>query len=148
MIPSLASFIESFEEEAGRSGRYRVKIGHAEYIFLERVWGPVFQFKFDGLHAEYPFKDSKGGDRFVDFMYEHGGIRLIIEIDGYTTHARNISPGDFEDHLDRQNDLLLSGWFLLRFSARQVEHQSEYCRSKLQQALGNRWVQSYGILAA
>ncbi len=147
MHPALASFIERFEHEAQKAGRYRVKIGHAEFIFLEKVWGPVFQFKFDGLRAEYPFKDAKGGDRFVDFMYEYGGIRLIIEIDGYSSHAKHISSGDFDDHLDRQNDLLLAGWFLLRFSARQVEQHSETCRSKLQQALGNRWVQVHGIVS-
>jgi len=144
MHPALSAFIERFEKEARKAGSYRAKIGTAEYTFLEKVWGPLFQFNFDGLHAEYPFKDAKGGERFIDFMYDRGGIRLIIEIDGYTTHARNISPGEFEDHLDRQNDLMLAGWFLLRFSSRQVEQQSDYCRSKIMQALGNRWVHAFG----
>ena len=143
MHPSLSAYITKFETDARKSGSYRAKLGKAEFMFLEKVWGPLFQFNYEGLRAEYPFKDAKGGERFIDFMYDCNGIRLIVEIDGYTTHARNISPGEFDDHLDRQNDLVLAGWFLLRFSSRQVEHQSEQCRIKLMQAFGNRWVNTY-----
>lgn len=139
MHPAISKFIKEFEENARRNRSYRTKIGTAEMMFLENVWGPVFQFNFDGLRAEYPFSDSKGGDRFVDFIYRHANIKLVIEIDGYTTHARNISSVEFDDHLDRQNDLLLTGWFLLRFSARQVEHKQSECQAKLQRAIGHLW---------
>lgn len=146
--PSLVRFVQEFEEVSRRKGRYRNKIGHAELLFLENVWGPLFQFNFEGLTAEYPFVDAKGGERFVDFMYNRGNLRLMIEIDGFTTHAKHLSPSEFEDHLDRQNDLLLSGWLLIRFSARQVEQNPAHCQNKLQQALGSLWISTHGGLSS
>jgi very-short-patch-repair endonuclease len=145
MHPEVERFIAMFEQEAIRKGHYRKQLGKYEQIFLEGVWGPAFQFDFSGLRAEYPFKDSKGGDRFVDFVFIQDGMRFIFEIDGFTTHARDISPGDFDDHLLRQNELILSGWFLLRFSANQVERKAEYCQKQILQAIGHWWSLSHSM---
>jgi hypothetical protein len=144
MHPNLKAYIEKFEEEALKNGSYRDRIGPAELMFLKNVWSPLFQNNYDSLTAEYPLKDAKGGDRFVDFIYRRGGISLIIEIDGFATHARNISPGDFDDHLDRQNELILAGWMILRFSARQVEHRAVGCQKQVQQAIGHWWSLAHG----
>ncbi len=144
MHPNLKAYVEKFEDDARKSGSYRIRIGPAEFIFLERVWGPLFQYNYEGLSAEYPLKDAKGGDRFVDFIYVRGGIRLILEIDGYTTHARNISQGDFEDHLERQNEFIIAGWMVLRFSARMVELNAVGCQRQVQQAIGHWWSLAHG----
>ncbi|XEC95595.1 hypothetical protein AB6A23_03210 [Paenibacillus tarimensis] len=125
-----------------------MKLGKAELIFLEEVWGPAFNYDYNGLKAEYPFRDLKGGQRFADFVYVRNGVRLMIEIDGYTTHARDISPGDFNDHLTRQNDMVLSGWLLLRFSAWQVEKRPQICQRQLKQAIGHWWSLTYGKLSS
>jgi hypothetical protein len=143
MHPEVERYIAIFEQEAIRKGHYRKQIGKYEQLFLEGVWGPAFQFDFTGLRAEYPLKDFKGGDRFVDFVYIQEGMRFIFEIDGFTTHARDISPGEFDDHLLRQNELILSGWFLLRFSANQVERKAEYCQKQILQAIGHWWSLSH-----
>lgn len=148
MHPATEKYIQQFEEEARRKGKFRLKIGPAEVLFLENIWGPVFRYNFEGLKAEYPFIDSKGGERFTDFMYARGFFKLIIEIDGFTTHAKQISQSEFEDHLNRQNDLILSGWLLIRLSARQVEYQQEQCRATLQRALGQLWSITHGGLSA
>lgn len=135
----LLKFIEQFEREAAEKGLYRNKIGPSELAFLEGVWGPSFQYNYDGLKAEYPLKDFKGGQRFADFVFIKNGAKILIEIDGFTTHARNISPGDFNDHLTRQNDLVLSGWLILRFSTQQVEKEPTICQRYLKQAVGHWW---------
>lgn len=83
-------------------------------------------YRFDGLTAEYPFKDARGGHRYVDFTYQRGGTRPAIEIDGFSTHARDLSPGDFDDHLVRQNALTNEGWPVYRFSVRMIEREPEY----------------------
>lgn len=145
---SLNDFIQKFEREAAIKGYYRNKLGKMELIFLERVWGPAFDYCYDDLQAEHPFRDYKGGQRFADFVYVKNGVRLVIEIDGFTTHARDITSGEFNDHLSRQNDLILSGWLLLRFSAWQVEYQSERCQGQLMQAIGFLWSRAYGIDSA
>lgn len=139
MHPEIIRFVESYEEQLRKSGSYRYRIGRYELAFLELVIGPAFAFNFDGLELEYPFKDFKGGDRFADFAYHKDGIRLLIEIDGFTTHARNISPGEFDDHLSRQNDLILQGWMILRFSVDQVMKQPMLCQRQVIQAIGHWW---------
>ncbi len=148
MHPNLHTFIEKFEREAAQKGLYRKKLGTTEYNFLDLIWGPAFQYNFEGLHAEYPLKDFKGGMRFADFVYILNGIKLLIEIDGFTTHARNISPGEFDDHLTRQNDLILSGWLILRFSANQVEKHPQFCQRQIKQALGHWWSLTHGTITA
>ncbi|WP_274365908.1 DUF559 domain-containing protein [Paenibacillus thermotolerans] len=137
--PAVVAFIRKTELEAAKRGSFRKQLGHSETWFLQNVWGPCMNYNFEGLSAEYPLKDFRGGLRFVDFMFVMGLIRLLIEIDGFTTHARDISKGDFNDHLMRQNDLLLNGWFLLRFSTDMVEREPERCKSQLMQALGYLW---------
>lgn len=137
--PAVSKFTEQFERECQQQFRYRRTIGPAEKLFLEEVYGPAFQYNFDGLRAEYPFKDFKGGDRFVDFVYVKGGMRLVIEIDGFETHAKAITSTEFDDHLMRQNDLVLQGWLILRFSASQIKRQSMVCRRQLMQTIGYWW---------
>lgn len=139
MHVELVNFITKFEEKARRIGQLRRTIGKAELAFLEKVWGPAFQYNFDGLEPEFPWTDFKDGERYADFVYTKGGIRLLIEIDGYTTHAKNISEKVYEDHLERQNDLVLQGWLILRFSARQVMQKPMLCQLKITQAIGHWW---------
>jgi hypothetical protein len=144
----MVRFIEQFEREAAHGGLYRRNLGKAELSFLENVWGPSFQYHYEGLKAEYPLKDFKGGQRFADFVYVKDGMKLLLEIDGFTTHARDISPGEFDDHLMRQNDLILSGWLVLRFSANQVEKRPHICQRQLKQAFGHWWSMSLSSLPA
>ncbi|WP_309120928.1 DUF559 domain-containing protein [Paenibacillus sp.] len=144
MHPELRRFIDAFEQEARGEGRLRHTLGYAETRFLERVWGPFMNFNFDGLKPEYPFLDFEGGQRFVDFFYSKGPVKLIIEIDGYTTHAKEISKSKFRDHVRRQNRLMYSGWFLLRFTADEVETEEGYCQAELLKAIGYCWTTSAG----
>jgi hypothetical protein len=145
MHPEIVRFIAKFEEEATRKGLYRKKLGEIEVLFLELVLGPVFNYDFEGLSAEFPLKDFKGGDRFIDFIYIRNGMRFVFKIDGFTTHARDISPGKFDDHLFRQNELILSGWFLLRFTANQVKHRAEQCQKQIFHAIGHWWSLSHSL---
>lgn len=140
MHPNTLKFIREFEEEATRRGSYRNKLGRAERIFLTYVWGPMFNYQYDGLKAEYPFQDFKGGNRFIDFVFLM--LKLVIEIDGFSTHAKNVSSDKFDDHLQRQNDLILSGWTVLRFSARQVENNPKECQRQIAQAIGLAWIRN------
>ncbi|WP_068606258.1 helix-turn-helix domain-containing protein [Paenibacillus swuensis] len=146
MNQAVQEYIDRFEHQAARLGHYRNKLGKAEVAFLEHVWGPVRDYNFAGLVAEFPFKDAKNGDRFADFIFVKGGIRLLIEVDGFPTHAKNISPGDFEDHLIKQNDMMLSGWIIIRFSASQVVRNSLFCQKYISQAIGYSWSAAYGDL--
>ncbi|WP_199615468.1 DUF559 domain-containing protein [Paenibacillus alkalitolerans] len=134
---AVARFIEKVEADARSIGKKRFKINHIEIAFLEEVFGPEFNYDFEGLEPQFPFKDYKDGNRFVDFIYRKGVIKIIIEIDGLTWHVTHISTEEFDDHQERQNDLLLSGgYLLLRFTANMVQKKPMLCRRQLMQAVG------------
>ncbi len=144
MHAEVLEFIEHFEQDAKATRKYRNKLDQIGIIALEQVIGPVLNYRFKGLKAEYPFVDSKGGQRFIDFVYIRGSLRIVIEIDGFTTHMRNISYQEYDDHQDRQNDLVLSGWIVIRFTPNQIENRASHCIGKLTQAIGFWWSLAHG----
>ncbi len=105
---------------------------HAEKMFLKNVWWPLFG-NFDGLHPEYEVKDFLDGDRFVDFMYERGSVRVCFEIDGYSTHWKSITRYKFEDHLFRQLALTIDGFILVRFPYTAIDERPRKCQQSIQQ---------------
>ena len=49
--------------------------------------------------------------------------RVALEVNGETYHAEGIIPNEmFDDNLNRQNEILNAGWFLLRYSYSQLQH--------------------------
>lgn len=139
MHPHLLKFIQSYEANATLSNAQRRKLGDYEIMFLERVWGPLTDFDFTGLKPEFPFRDYQGKCRFIDFIYTRDGFRLAIEVDGLSTHANYLSKQEFDDHIIRQNDLILAGWIVLRFTVNQVEHHPTVCQRQIAQLMGLHW---------
>ncbi|WP_127580266.1 DUF559 domain-containing protein [Paenibacillus koleovorans] len=129
------------EHVAKRSGesQRRLKKGHAhaERLFVEKVWWPAFG-TFAFLHPEYEVYDFKDGRRFIDFAWICGSVSLAIEVDGYTTHVKELDRQSFEDHLRRQNDLVNDGWCILRFSYDEVKDRPRSCQQQVQHFMG-RW---------
>jgi len=125
-----------------RSGERRRRVeeglGHAEQKFVELVWYPLFG-GFEHLHPEYELVDFGGNLRFVDFAWIQDKVKLAIEIDGFSTHASNLSRRQFDDGLMRQNHLIIDGWHVLRFSYDLVRDQPRTCQQVLQQFFGKIW---------
>ncbi|WP_079506031.1 hypothetical protein [Mesobacillus jeotgali] len=118
----------------------RLQEGHkqAEKLFLKQVWWPLFyQFKY--LHPEYEIDDYKDGKRYLDFAYIRPGIRISLEVDGYGPHLKNISRWQFSDNLERQNQLVIDRWTVIRFSFDQVKDNPRRCQQVVQQVIG-RWL--------
>jgi hypothetical protein len=118
----------------------RLQEGHkqAEMLFLKQVWWPLFyQFKY--LHPEYEVDDFKDGKRYLDFAYIRPGIRICLEVDGYGPHLKNISRWQFSDNLERQNQLVIDRWTVIRFSFDQVKENPRRCQQVVQQVIG-RWL--------
>lgn len=115
----------------------RLQEGHgkAEIMFLEKVWWPLF-YNFQHLHPEYEVDDFKDGKRYLDFAYIRPGIRICFEIDGYGPHLKSISRWQFADNLERQNQLLIDGWIVIRFSYDQVVEHPRHCQQTTQQIIG------------
>ena len=72
--------------------------------------------------------DFKDGKRYLDFAYIRPGFRICIEIDGYGPHLKNSSRWQFSDSLERQNQLVIDGWTVLRFSYDQVKEKPRRCQ--------------------
>lgn len=118
----------------------RLQEGHnkAEMLFLKQVWWPLF-YNFRYLHPEYEVNDFKDGTRYLDFAYIRLAIRICLEVDGYGPHLKNISRWQFSDSLERQNQLVIDGWTVIRFSYDQVKEKPRRCQQIVQQVIG-RWL--------
>ncbi|MCA1038579.1 BlaI/MecI/CopY family transcriptional regulator [Bacillus infantis] len=111
---------------------------HAEMLFLKQVWWPVF-YQFNYLHPEYEIDDYKDGKRYLDFAYIRPGIQVCLEVDGYGPHLKNTSRWQFSDNLERQNQLVIDRWTVIRFSFDQVKENPRRCQQVVQQVIG-RWL--------
>ena len=118
----------------------RLQEGHnqAEMLILKQVWWPLF-YHFRNLHPEYEIDDFKDGKRYLDFAYIRPAIRICLEVDGYGPHLKNISRWQFSDSLERQNQLVIDGWTVIRFSYDQVNEKPRRCQQIVQQVIG-RWL--------
>jgi very-short-patch-repair endonuclease len=111
---------------------------HAEMLFLKQVWWPLFHH-FRYLHPEYEVNDFKDGKRYLDFAYIRPTIQICFEIDGFGPHLQKISRWQFSDNLERQNQLVIDGWKVIRFSYDQVKEKPRRCQQIIQQVIG-RWL--------
>ena len=72
---------------------------------------------------QYPFLDSEGRTRRIDFVLVKGDKKIALEVNGETYHAEGVIAKEvYDDNLNRQNEILSSGYFLLRYSYSQLQH--------------------------
>lgn len=69
----------------------------------------------------------------VDFVLPL--LRLAIEVDGYSSHGEQSA---WQDDLDRQNDLVIAGLRVLRFTWHDVQRREERVVRKLQPFFGTQ----------
>lgn len=86
-----------------------------------------------GVPAPVPqFGVQFEGRRYrIDLAYPD--VRLAIELDGFAVHGRRSS---FEDDRRRQNDLVLLGWRVLRFTWRQLCREPDRIVEQIRALLG------------
>lgn len=116
--------------------------GHAEALFFKAVWVPGVG-SWEHLHPEFEIADYRGRARFVDYAFIRPPVRLVVEIDGYSSHegGDRTSRRRFTDDRFRQNSLVIDGWFVLRFSYDALVYEPHECQRTLQLFMG-RWVNS------
>lgn len=103
----------------------------SEQLFVQDFLFPLFgERNIKYVVPQYPFIDSEGRARRIDFGILYDGRKIALEVNGETYHAEGIIPNEnFDDNLNRQNEILNAGWFLLRFSYSQL--QSPQWRKKV-----------------
>lgn len=95
---------------------------------------------------QYFFQDSKGGNRYIDFMirtWDFLDVMIPIELDGYSkmvgygkTYDENYER--FNDFLERQNDLIREFGFVLRFSNKKWQTHTTEVIKEIKEAINQR----------
>ncbi len=95
----------------------------SEKLFVQDFLFPLLGTKkIKYVIPQYPFLDSSGRSRRIDFGVIYKEKKIALEVNGESYHAEGIIPGEqFDDNLNRQNEILNAGWFLLRFSYNQLK---------------------------
>ena len=110
--------LKEFYETYGR----RI-VQESEKLFVEEFLFPILGKK--GIKyaiPQYPFIDSQGRLRRIDFALIKDNTKIALEVNGETYHAEGIIPNEmFDDNLQRQNEILNAGWKLQRFSFNQLK---------------------------
>jgi hypothetical protein len=104
---------------------YKTRITQeSEALFVRDFLYPLLgKEKIKYVVPQYPFIDSEGRSRRIDFGIVFNNKRVALEVNGETYHAEGIIPNEmFDDNLNRQNEILNAGWFLLRYSYSQLQH--------------------------
>lgn len=106
-----------------------------EKMFCRDVLQHCMLKKF--IMPQYSEIDETGRRYFIDFTIKFpNGRKLAIELDGYTYHAYGkISKKEFDDLLDRDNQLRLEGWIVLHFSWNQYVKYPNLCREVIRKAV-------------
>ena len=92
--------------------QYFEQYGHritqdSERLFLTDFLYPILGENIEHVVPQYPFLDSSGKNRRIDFALQYEGLWLALEVNGETYHAEGIIPNDlFDDNLFRQNEIL------------------------------------------
>lgn len=94
----------------------------SERLFVDEFLYPLLQSKIEGITPQYPFIDRTGRTRRIDFAYHGAKASIALEVNGESYHAEGIIPNElFDDNLFRQNEILRSGYVLMRFSYSQLQ---------------------------
>lgn len=107
------------------------KMNEIEKTFVEDIFYIYAgQNGLDYLDVQTPLEDFQHKKRKLDFTIKTNRYKYVIEIDGYTYHAEGalrVTPEYFDDLLVKQNDLILNGWVLIRFSYNQIRTNPSLC---------------------
>ncbi|OPH58943.1 transcriptional regulator [Paenibacillus ferrarius] len=110
-----------------RRERLERGLGHAETEFLRCVWYPAAGH-FNHLYPEWEVRDFSNGYRYLDFAYMPGEIKGAIEIQGYSSHARDIEIWRFKDQCFRHCHLALDGWVVMPIAFPSISESPKQCQ--------------------
>jgi superfamily II DNA or RNA helicase len=101
-------------------------VQESERLFLNDFLYPLLGKKgIKYVIPQYPFIDSSGKLRRIDFAVIKDSNKIALEVDGETYHAEGMVPNEtFDDNLQRQNEIINAGWFLQRFSYNQLQDRN------------------------
>ncbi|KRE90251.1 transcriptional regulator [Paenibacillus sp. Soil766] len=151
---AFAAFMaKQIAEETNRRRRERLErgLGHAEMEFLRTIWYPKVG-NFNDLYPQWEVRDFANGYRYLDFAYMPGDARAAIEIQGYSSHARDLEIWRFKDLCIRHAHLALDGWLVLPIAYPSIVESPKQCQQLILSLIGKfiatdvpptlRWLES------
>ncbi|MFC5470797.1 DNA-binding response regulator [Cohnella suwonensis] len=117
-----------------RLRRLRERHGFGEKCLLEHAWWPVVGSLAD-LHPEYEFIAPDSSHYFMDFALLRLPMPTCLESDDFGSHARDADRRSFSRGLDRQNEISLAGWHVLRFSLDKLKENPLGCQNHVRRML-------------
>ncbi|MFD0673702.1 hypothetical protein [Cohnella sp. GCM10027633] len=127
------------EAKGERLRRLVKKLGYGEKLLLQQAWWPAVG-NLDHLVPEFEFIGFDGKHYFMDYAYLQLPKPTAMEADSYGSHARDIDREEFSRGLDRQNEIVLTNWNILRFSTDKLKENPTAC----QQTIKRMFVSWYG----
>ena len=120
-----------------QKNKAKISDGYEE-DFVKQVLSKLDVIKPGDVIAQYPFTDSVGKKRYIDFVIrnEEIGYFLPIELDGaYKGSDSQSNQKKWADFLSRQNDLITEVGPLIRFSNSQFFKFSDMVKKKIEDVL-------------
>jgi hypothetical protein len=151
----MANFEEEYhiwlnKQKASATGerlrRLEKRHGFGEKLLLQECIWPVLG-SFDYLHAEYEFIDSEGNYFYMDYAYTREPKPTTLEADSFSVHARDADRDSFSRGLNRQNEMMLSGWNILRFSIDKLKEDPKSCQRTLERMMIEWYRENRGQLS-
>jgi hypothetical protein len=105
---------------------YSTMLGDAELDFTRLVIRP---YRLPEPDRQSRRKDPDGTWRYLDAVWEDA--RLVVEIDG----RQHMDTQQYWDDMNRDNDLQIGGYLVLRFPSWLVRHHPESVADRISKAL-------------
>ena len=124
----------NWEEWISENRKQIEHIAGYEENFVRTILAKIPEIRPEDVTAQYHFRDSNGGNRYIDFMIlnQSKGYQLPIELDGYWK-VNNYR--DFNDMLERQNDLMSIYGVLLRYTNNKMNHEPDKVVDEIRKTL-------------
>ncbi|TFE26925.1 DNA-binding response regulator [Cohnella luojiensis] len=126
-------------QRRGRKGESLRKLdedhGHAEKLFLQEAWWPAVG-NLDYLFAEHEVANYRNSSYYLDLAYIRSPYKLDLEIDDFSSHAKNVTRRGFEYEKERQNQLIDEDWKVYRFSLDTLKERPLHCQQSVLRTLG------------
>ncbi|WP_438447964.1 transcriptional regulator [Gorillibacterium sp. sgz5001074] len=105
-------------------------LSYGTVAFLRSVWFPAIG-NLDHLLAEYEVRDMNNRYRYLDLAYMPGSAKGCIEIQDYSSHARDIDTGRFKDLCLKQAMLALDDWHFLPVAFLSIREDPGVCKQMI-----------------
>jgi hypothetical protein len=115
------------EENPRRREMLRKGLSHGTVTFLRKVWFPVIG-NLNDLYPEYEVRDLDNKYRYLDIAYMPGGAKGCIEIQDYSSHARDIETNRFKDLCMKHALLTLDDWLFLPIAYLSIRDDPSVCK--------------------